>query len=133
MLMSLREGTTSKVTISSVKRGLPGTPGELGGYFTGVPDGALLINSDTGVFGLYAEVPEPLSGVEPMPIALRSEIKEGNATILCTLDDNTVSSFDVSIAIAGRGDTPTKNFIVTVTDKKLLENPGIVQGMSGSR
>ena len=58
---------------------------------------------------------------------------EGEAYILCTLDDNKIGKYSVYISEIHYNSTGNKNFIVTVTDKKLIEKTGgIVQGMSGS-
>jgi len=62
-----------------------------------------------------------------------NEVKEGEATLLCTLGDDGVCAYRVEISHIEHGNRPTKSFTVRVTDPKLLERTGgIVQGMSGS-
>lgn len=130
-LVSMKRGTVSDVTISSVVKGAVGAPGELKGYFNAGKVGALLGNSECGVWGIFSELPEPSQ--EPMPIGLRNDLEEGDATILCTLDNNKTGEYDVQISNINHDATGPKCFTVTVTDKKLLESTGgIVQGMSGS-
>ncbi len=130
-LISMRRGTVSDVTISSVVRGAPGAPGELKGFFHAGKVGALLGNSTCGVWGVFSEVPE--LDCEPMPVALHDEIEEGDAYILSTLDSNKIDRYDVKISNINRDASGPKCFTVTVTDPDLLAiSGGIVQGMSGS-
>lgn len=129
--LAIRRGTISDVTISSVVKGMPGNPGELKGYFNTGKTGALLGNTTCGVWGVYSEAPQPAG--EPLHIALRDEIREGDATILCTLADNTTREYGVRLSALNRDAEGPKCFTVTVTDPRLLEQTGgIVQGMSGS-
>ena len=130
-LIAMRRGTVSDVTISSVVRGAAGAPGELKGYFNAGKVGALLGNSNCGVWGMFSELPE-IEG-EPMPIGLREDVQEGDAYILSTLDSNKIERYDVRISNINRDATGPKCFTVTVTDPDLIAcSGGIVQGMSGS-
>ena len=130
-LVPMRRGSVSDVTISAVVKGRAGDPGELKGYFNAGKVGSLLGNSNCGVWGMFAKVPE-LHG-EPLPVGLRNDIKEGDAYILCTLDSNTIGKYSVKISNINRDATGSKCYTVTVTDPKLLSvTGGIVQGMSGS-
>ena len=127
----IRRGSVSDVTISSVVKGTPGNPGELKGYFNPGKVGSLLGNSSYGVWGVYSELPA-LSG-NAMPVALRDEVEEGDATILCTLADNVTREYTVRLSCVNRETDGAKCFTVTVTDPRLLsQTGGIVQGMSGS-
>ena len=130
-LVSMKRGTVSDVTISSVVKGAAGAPGELKGYFNAGKAGALLGNSTCGVWGMFSELPENVP--EAMPVGLRDEIAEGDAYILCTLDSNKMCKYDVKISNINRDAKGSKCFTVTVTDPDLLAvTGGIVQGMSGS-
>ena len=130
-LVAMKRGSVSDVTISAVVRGTAGKPGELKGYFNAGKVGALLGNSPCGVWGIFTEMPEGAS--EPMEIALRQEIQEGDAYILSTLDNNEICRYDVRISNINRDAKASKCFTVTVTDPDLLAaSGGIVQGMSGS-
>lgn len=127
----IRRGTVSDVTIRSVVKGTAGDPGELKGYFNAGKTGVLLGNTICGVWGVYSEPPQTVA--EPLRVALREDVREGDATILCTLADNTVSEYTVRLSAIDRNAAGPKCFTVTVTDPRLLEQTGgIVQGMSGS-
>jgi stage IV sporulation protein B len=130
-LIPMRRGSVSEVTISSVVRGASGKPGELKGYFNAGKVGALLGNSTCGVWGVFNDLPD--IACEPMPIALRDEIEEGEAFVWCTLDSNEPEQYRVRISNITRDAEGPKCFTVTVTDPALLAaSGGIVQGMSGS-
>ena len=131
MLIPIKRGSVSDVTISSVVKGAAGAPGELKGYFNAGKVGSLLGNGTCGVWGVFSELPEELT--EPMPIGLHEELQEGEAYILSTLDSNRVERYDVRISNINRDATGPKCFTVTITDPDLLAvSGGIVQGMSGS-
>ena len=131
LLIPIKRGSVSDVTISSVVRGAAGAPGELKGYFNAGKVGSLLGNGTCGVWGVFSELPKELS--EPMPIGLHGELQEGEAYILSTLDANHVERYDVKISNINRDATGPKCFTVTITDPDLLAvSGGIVQGMSGS-
>lgn len=130
-LVQMRKGAVSDVTISSVVKGAAGAPGELKGHFNPGRSGALLGNSACGVWGVFSEVPEVCH--EPMPIGLRDDLHEGDAYILCTVDDGEMQKYDIRISNIKRDAKGSKCFTVTVTDPDLLAlTGGIVQGMSGS-
>lgn len=130
-IMPLHSGEIVDVTITGVHRGTSGSPGELRGSFTGDTTGELLINSQVGIFGTGGQ---PDTALEPVPLALRYEVVEGPATILCTLDDKGPQEYSISIEkVSIAENNPTKNMVIRVTDPRLLEKTGgIVQGMSGS-
>ena len=130
-LISMRRGTVSDVTISSVVKGAAGAPGELKGYFNPGKVGALLGNTSCGVWGVFSEIPE--SDAEPIKLGLRGDLREGEAYILSTLDSNKTQRYDVEISNINRDANGSKCFTVKITDPDLLAvSGGIVQGMSGS-
>jgi stage IV sporulation protein B len=131
-LMPLRRGNVTGVTISGIHRGVAGTPGELRGYFATGKCGTLLGNTACGVYGLYTSMPAGLS-TDTCPVGTRRDIREGEATVLCTLSSNERKSYKVAISAIDRDAKGSKCFTVRVTDPALLEETGgIVQGMSGS-
>lgn len=130
-LVPIARGNVVNVTISGINKGVSGTPGELRGFFNAGKTGTLVGNDECGVFGVFAECPKTVE--EPLPLALRNEVKEGEAYIYCTLDDNCIGKYSIEIKNIDRNATGGKCFIVKVTDKALLDKTGgIVQGMSGS-
>lgn len=131
-LIPMQRGSSVEVTISGVVKGVPGTPGEVKGYFSSGKTGSLLGNTHCGVYGVFASVPENVP-CEALPVGLRSEVKTGKAYIYCTLDTNKVEKYEIEIADIDRSAQGNKCFTVKVIDPALLEKTGgIIQGMSGS-
>lgn len=131
-LLPLSRGIIVDVTISGVQKGESGVPGELKGYFTSGKRGSLIGNTDAGVYGVFTALPSNVTEDKAIPIALKEEIHDGKATLLCTLDESGIHEYEVMIRKI-RNSLDNKNLEVTVTDPALLEKTGgIVQGMSGS-
>lgn len=131
-IMPLQSGEVCDVRINSIVKGRSGSPGELRGSFSSsIPCGFLRLNNEAGIFGELLTAPNTL---ESVPIRLKQEVKIGNATILCTLDDGGIKEYQIHIDKVDLNPTLlTKNMMITVTDPELLEKTGgIVQGMSGS-
>ena len=132
-LMPMRHGAVVDVSISGVNRGEPGDPGEIKGFLGAIEAGDLTDNTNCGVFGIYSSVPKELKEEEPIPIALSSEVKEGDAYILCTLENGVRKKYNICIKSINHATVNTKNFVIEATDPALIEKSGgIVQGMSGS-
>lgn len=132
-LLPLRYADVFYAEIFGITKGQQGTPGELKGMFLDdKPLGRLFANTEEGIFGNTAENGS-VSG-KTLTIATRDEIREGPATILCTLDDSGVKEYNIEIIKINRNnERTTKNLLIKVTDPALMEKTGgIVQGMSGS-
>ena len=129
-LLPFEGGTLTGARVVDVVKGAPGAPGEL----CGKPDpervlGELGKNTGCGVFGT-AEF-DDLG--EAVPIASEDEVKLGPATILATVDGETVGEYAVEISRIYRQPEDHRFLMLTVTDPQLLGlTGGIVQGMSGS-
>lgn len=131
-LVSMAGGSILGATINGLIKGQRGTPGELQGYFNSSNIGEITKNSDVGIFGTLSQIPEAVSE-KTYSIGLKNELKEGSATILCTLDDNVRREYTVEIFNINRNSNGNKCFSIKITDERLLEaTGGIVQGMSGS-
>ena len=132
-LMPLLRGTVVDVEITDIIKGRRGLPGELKGSFDTLKRGSLTENTDFGVFGVLDSQPESAYG-EPVEIAFAKDIHEGKASIYTELDTDTgIEEYEVNISSINRKSDSGKNFVVEITDERLLERTGgIVQGMSGS-
>ena len=132
-IIKMERGTVVDVQISGIKKGVEGQPGELKGYFTSDRSGVLLGNTETGVYGVFSDIPTDLIPDKEIELAERSEVSEGDAYIWCTLDDGEPQKYSIKIEDVCTDSTDNRCFTVKVTDKSLLEKTGgIVQGMSGS-
>lgn len=130
-LLKLDSGELVTAEIVSVQKGSSGSPGELKGKFTYSTIGAIDLNSECGVFSLL-QGRLNLSNLNE--IALKQEVRDGEAQLLCTVNGESPKLFSCSIKKKSSAYlSPTKNLVVTVTDEELLNlTGGIVQGMSGS-
>ena len=130
LLMPLSHATVLKVRINGAVIGKAGDPGELKGTFEPVKIGSLSSNTPYGVFGRLDSLPE--GHFSPMPVASEKEIETGKAEVICTVSGETLS-YSARIVRKERSGSPEKNFVIEVTDKRLIDRTGgIVQGMSGS-
>jgi len=127
-LLNVESGELVKAEIISVTKGSNGSPGELHGRFLFGSIADISVNSNIGVFGVLK------SGVNLSricEIALKQEIKDGKAQILCTVDGEEPQLYDCTIKKRNSAFySKSQNMVVTITDKSLIEKTGgIVQGM----
>ena len=132
LLMPLLSASVVDVEITDIIKGRKGTPGELKGSFDSIKRGKLSGNTNCGVYGIMDKSPENVIA-KPCEIALEDEICEGEAFILCELDDDGIKEYKIEISKIKKDNTHGKNFVIEVVDEYLLSKTGgIVQGMSGS-
>lgn len=131
LLMPLQSGAVMRASVTDVKKGSSGEPGELHGAFDSSGDlGALFANTDSGVFGTLSGT-DALVQVRPVPVAAADEVQVGPAVIRSNVAGETVEEYTVEITkLFSAGDSDTRDLMLTVTDPRLLERTGgIVQGM----
>lgn len=131
-LIQMSRGIITEATITGAEKGLPGTPGELRGYFSSSKKGAVIANTNRGIFGVMTSLPAALpEGL--IEIGNKKEITEGEAYIWSTIGEGRPQKFSIEIYDIDRSAKDGKCFSVRVTDEALIEKTGgIVQGMSGS-
>lgn len=131
-VLQIRNGYISHVKINGICKGKAGVPGELRGILDSKKCGKLYANTEVGVFGIFTDG----STADALPISVGNmrDVSVGDAKIRCTLDENTVEEYTIKICEINHNlASKTKNFVIEVTDPRLLEKTGgIVQGMSGS-
>ncbi|SNX55378.1 SpoIVB peptidase [Thermoanaerobacterium sp. RBIITD] len=135
-ILSVDNGEIMKSRITSINKGKRSSPGELRGIFLEEIDtiGNIEKNTEYGIYGsIYNNKSNELYS-RPIPIGYQSQVKEGSAKILTTIDDRGIQAFDIQILKKVEQKTANqKGMIIKVTDKNLLNKTGgIVQGMSGS-
>ena len=130
-LLPMKQGFAYEAMLTDVSRGRSGTPGQL----RGTPEtaeifGTVLRNTPCGVFGTTSR---GWTG-DPVPTARFDQIRTGSATIRATVKSGPPQDYSVEILrIYPQDHSRYRNFLLKVTDPKLLEaTGGIVQGMSGS-
>ena len=130
-LLELKNGEIVSAEIVSVEKGSSGSPGQLKGKFTYGTIGKIDCNSEKGV---YSVLKGKLGFSRLTETALKQEVRDGDAQILCTVDGREPQLYSCRIKKRSSAYlSATQNMTVTVTDPELLKlTGGIVQGMSGS-
>ena len=132
ILMEISSGNIYDAGVYKIVKGEKGNPGEITGYIKKTEThklGTITKNTSHGIIGEYLVVPNQ----QALPIALKQEIKKGEASILCEIDGE-VKSYDIKIEkIDVNSRSESKGMLISIVDPKLLQKTnGIVQGMSGS-
>ncbi len=130
-LISIKSGSIVDAQIISSEKGEVGAPGKLNGRMGYNTIGTIENNCQMGV---YSRLTGKLEFSKLTEIALKQEVKNGKAQILCTVDGNGPQYYDCEIEVRSSAyHSKIQNLLVTITDSELLEKTGgIVQGMSGS-
>ena len=123
-------GNVYDCSIYDVVKGERGKAGELKGIIiSDKPFGQVTANYAQGIKGVISKDFDvtKLSKVEV------GDGRPGKAEMMTCIDGVKSESFSISIVKAEFGDKKDKNYVIKVTDKRLIEYAGgIVQGMSGS-
>lgn len=135
-LINIASGEFVTTRILNIEKGENGIPGRIQGTVENQENiGKIYKNTKFGIYGVV----ENLSTLEidtskEMELALRDEIKEGKATILCNLDNQNVKEYEIEIEkIYKENNYDNKSMKIKITDEELLKKTGgIIQGMSGS-
>ncbi len=132
-LLPLGSGALMAAEVKAVRRGESGTPGELRGSFDLTHEsGTLTANTDCGLFGTL-EADAATNFGAAIPVAQRSEVHTGAATVLANCAGDAVEEYFVEIERIYNADASPRDLLLRVTDPALLAlTGGIVQGMSGS-
>lgn len=135
-IVNIANGELVTTNIVSITKGEKGKPGEIKGSIeTGKKIGD--VSKNTG-FGIYGNITQKnklqINEQEGIEVALRDEIKQGDAEIICELEDGKKEKYKIQIQkIYTSNNYDNKSMIIKVTDERLIEKTGgIVQGMSGS-
>lgn len=135
-MVDISSGEFVTTEIVNVQKGEKENPGRIEGSIEECTDiGRIYSNTKFGVYGnIQNKSKLKLNEKDAVGIALRNEIQETDATIICTLEDGKKDEYKVKIQKVFRNNNEdNKSMIVKVTDQRLLEKiGGIVQGMSGS-
>ena len=132
VLLPVSGGQLVGADIFSVEKGKAGTPGELKGRFNSSLIASLDYNCAMGVYGsVYGSIS---ADTDLVPVALKQEIKDGDAQIICTVNGEGPKTYSCKIKRRNLSDNESiQNMIIEITDERLLSlTGGIVQGMSGS-
>ncbi|MDY5987714.1 MAG: SpoIVB peptidase [Lachnoclostridium sp.] len=135
-LLDMDKGVLYATSIRDIQKGENGVPGGMEGiivYNNYNVLGSITKNTDEGIFGTMDRMDTVFYDADPVEVAQREEVREGDAVIRCTVDGS-VKEYEIEITgtnlYAGEAN---KALEIQVTDEELLRlTGGIVQGMSGS-
>lgn len=135
-LLEIQNGALYQAQILGIQKGAKGSPGELSGlirYEPGKIIGSIETNSKNGIYGHFTGDGKSPISLKKMPVGYKQEVTEGEASILCCVEDE-VKEYQAEITKIDMNHSDTnKSFVIRVADPKLLSvTGGIVQGMSGS-
>lgn len=135
-VVSIKEGALFQCKIKTILKGSVGNPGSFSGiicYGDAYYMGSVCKNQQNGIFGTLGLLDPYYQKVKPVPIGYKQEVKEGKASIICTLEEEP-EEFEIEIVnVHPNNSDSNKSLVIKVTDERLLEKTGgIVQGMSGS-
>lgn len=130
-LLVPEHGELVSAEVISVKKGVSGEPGELKGRFTLDKISNILLNAENGVYG---KTYKSSTASELTEVALKQDVKNGEAQIFCTVSGSTPELYSCTVQKRSNFfNSETQNMIVTITDERLINTTGgIIQGMSGS-
>ena len=135
-LINIASGEFVTTKILNITKGEIGNPGRIQGTIDNQKNiGTISKNTRFGIYGTVENADSlNIDYTREMEVALRSEIKEGKATILCSLENGKVEEYDIEIEkIYQNNNYDNKSMLIKITDERLLEKTGgIIQGMSGS-
>lgn len=135
-VVNIAKGELVTTNIVSITKGEKGKPGEIKGSIeTGEKIGDVSKNTSFGIYGTVSQKSKlGISSNDEVEVALRDEIKQGEAEIICELEDGKKENYKIQIQkVYTSNNYDNKSMLIKITDERLLEKTGgIVQGMSGS-
>lgn len=135
-LLNIASGEFVTAKVLNIKKGEDGNPGKIQGTVEEQETiGEITKNTEFGIYGKIQDLSNlNIDKSKEMEVAMREEIQTGKATILCSLDNQTVKEYEIEITkIYKDNNYNNKSMEIKVTDEELIEKTGgIIQGMSGS-
>lgn len=135
-LLNIASGEFVTAKVLNIKKGEDGNPGKIQGTVEEQETiGEIAKNTEFGIYGKIKDMSSlNIDMSKEMEVALRDEIELGKATILCSLDNQTIGEYEIEITKVYKDNNHNnKSMEIKVTDERLIEKTGgIIQGMSGS-
>lgn len=135
-LVDMSAGGLYPSSVYALVKGKNGNPGEMVGniiYGKSRQFGVVYKNTDAGIYGRLISEKYAYDEKKALPAGEKSELKVGDAVMLCQLHGKTDTYHIKIIGIDYNSRGGNKDFVVQITDERLLQTTGgIIQGMSGS-
>ncbi|MDO4975115.1 MAG: SpoIVB peptidase [Alphaproteobacteria bacterium] len=123
-IVEISNGELTTSTIVAIKKGEKGNPGEIRGTIeSGIKLGEISKNGAFGISGVITNIGNiDLYNSEEMEVALRSEVKEGKAYMICELENGKKEKYEIEIQkVYVSNNYDNKSMLIKVTDERLLE------------
>ena len=134
-LLNISNGELVTSQIVSIVKGVKGRAGEIRGIIdNGEKIGIIESNTSKGVYGKVTNI-DFINSIkqEELEVAKRNEIKTGEATIICQLENNKVERYQIEIKKIYKNSNDNKSMLIEITDENLISKTGgIIPGMSGT-
>lgn len=136
-LINIESGELVTSKVISIKKGEIENPGEIKGTILNQQTiGRVSKNTQFGIYGTLDNLTSlNINTSKKMKVALRDEIKIGEAKIICSLDNsNKTKEYRIEIEkIYYDNDYNNKSMLIRVTDSELIDKTGgIIRGLSGA-
>ena len=134
-LLNISNGELVTSQIVSIVKGVKGRTGEIRGIIDGGKKiGTIESNTSIGVYGKVTNI-DFINSIkqEEVEVAKRNEIKTGEATIICQLENDKVERYKIEIKKIYKNSNDNKSMLIEITDENLItKTGGIIPGMSGT-
>ena len=133
-MLKIDNGEFVTTEIIDVIKGKTNNPGRIQGSIENSSNiGTVVKNTKYGVYGILNGNLN-IKKQNTLQPALRNEIRQGNANILCNVDGKGIKEYNIEInKIYTENISNNKSMEIKITDKELIgKTGGIIQGMSGS-
>ncbi len=135
-LIDIDSGEIVTSEVISITKATINNPGEIRGTIINQKTiGNVKKNTKFGIYGILNNLSSlNIDANNSIQVALRNEIKQGNATILCSLDGRTSKEYNIKIEkIYENNSYDNKSMLIRVIDNELIDKTGgIIRGLSGS-
>lgn len=135
-IFNIANGQLVGSRLISIKKGEKNDPGEIRGIVNSAEViGDISKNTNYGVFGNVSKLNEhEYNDSKEYEVALRSEIKEGEAELICELENDIKKTYKIKIEkVYTSNNYDNKSMLIKIVDDRLINKTGgIIQGMSGS-
>lgn len=126
-LIDIASGEFVTTKILNVVKGESGNPGRIQGTVDNQKNiGIIYKNTKFGIYGKVDNISSlDIDKSKEMELALRDEIKQGKATIMCSLENGKIEEYEIEIEkIFKENNFDNKSMMIKITDERLLDKTG---------
>ena len=125
-LLNISNGELVTSQIVSIVKGVKGRPGEIRGIIdNGERIGEIETNTTIGIYGKVTNI-DFVDSIkqEEVEVASRNEIRTGEATIICQLENEKIGKYKIEIKKIYKNSKDNKSMLIQITDENLISKTG---------